>query len=379
MDFQPYRRFGQPRPREMAQEAADAEPLFQEDAFQEFKPLPPPTGTFPYRLELHDVVEPAEMERIQTAEQLVFHTVGDTGKSTFGGEAQDAVAWHMEQQVKNATEQQRPAFFYHLGDVIYPKGELDRYPEEFYDPYRFYPPPIFAIAGNHDGYTSTTNSKSLDGFVKNFCTATPELPPQPGHATRFTMTQPHVFWTLRAPLLTTIGLYSNVKGSLDAPGDSTQFDWLVHELREAPSDRFLLVAVHHPPYSLDDDHGSQKSIADALDRAFDEASRIPDLVLTAHAHSYQHFIRSLGGREIRYLVVGAGGFAGYTGLYEINEDDVVAPNVTLAAFNDELPGFMRISVTQTTLTGEYFVVPKPPHHRQGEPTQVDRFTINRGH
>ena len=46
---------------------------------------------------------------------------------------------------------------------------------QFYDPYQYYPVPIFAIPGNHDGDTHTQkkdppdHEKSLNGFRQNFC------------------------------------------------------------------------------------------------------------------------------------------------------------------------------------------------------------------
>jgi DNA repair exonuclease SbcCD nuclease subunit len=47
------------------------------------------------------------------------------------------------------------------------------YPTQFYEPYQYYPAPIFAIAGNHDGDTRIEKGDppdtelSLDGFF--FC------------------------------------------------------------------------------------------------------------------------------------------------------------------------------------------------------------------
>jgi hypothetical protein len=44
-----------------------------------------------------------------------------------------------------------------------------------------------------------------------------------------------------------IGLYSNVDGSLDGHGTYEQQGWLRDQLKNAPKDRCLLVAIHHPP------------------------------------------------------------------------------------------------------------------------------------
>src|SRR6516225_9356492 len=89
---------------------------------------------------------------IVQAGRLVFHTVGDTG-GVHGTEVQTALAEHMESQVTAATDGDKPAFFYHLGDVIYFNGQSADYDPQFYEPYQYYQPHIFAIPGNHDGDT----------------------------------------------------------------------------------------------------------------------------------------------------------------------------------------------------------------------------------
>jgi Calcineurin-like phosphoesterase len=61
------------------------------------------------------------------------------------GSCREHVCW-MEQDAA----QQFPAFFYHLGDVVYYDGEHASYYQQFYDTYLHYPAPIFAIPGNHD-------------------------------------------------------------------------------------------------------------------------------------------------------------------------------------------------------------------------------------
>ena len=113
------------------------------------------------------------------------------------------------------------------------------------------------IPGNHDGDPRVRRGDepdtepSLFGFTENFCA------PQPHQisAYRATMTQPYVYWTLDAPLVTIIGLYSNVEGTLDARGTFEQQRWLEQQLAGADKNKFLVVAVHHPPYSLDKTHG----------------------------------------------------------------------------------------------------------------------------
>jgi 3',5'-cyclic AMP phosphodiesterase CpdA len=139
---------------------------------------------------------------------------------------------------------------------------------------------------------------------------------------RTTMTQPGVYFTLDAPFVSIIGLYTNV---LEGPGvltdqngkyptlkDDAQYDWLVSELeRLAPlrkaGERAVILACHHPPASADATHGGSTGLADDLDRAFAAAGLWPDAILSGHAHIYQRFSRSVNGREIPYIVAGSGG------------------------------------------------------------------------
>lgn len=88
-----------------------------------------------------------------------------------------------------------PAFFYHLGDVIYYNGQSAFHPVQFYDPYKFFPPPIFAIPGNNDGNPRPGPNDppdpepSLFGFIHNFCDV------RRNHVDNYrdTMTQPYVY------------------------------------------------------------------------------------------------------------------------------------------------------------------------------------------
>ena len=48
-------------------------------------------------------------------------------------------------------------------------GEINRYFDQFYEPYEHYPAPIFAIPGNHDGATGSLGARSIEGFQRNFC------------------------------------------------------------------------------------------------------------------------------------------------------------------------------------------------------------------
>jgi hypothetical protein len=75
-----------------------------------------------------------------------------------------------------------PAFFFHLGDVVYYFGEGRYYYDQFYEPFRGYNRPIFAIPGNHDdmmygAHPNTPTVPTMEAFSRNFCAAKPGLSP----------------------------------------------------------------------------------------------------------------------------------------------------------------------------------------------------------
>ena len=63
----------------------------------------------------------------------------------------------------------RPAFLFHLGDVVYNFGESRYYYDQFYEPYRAYPAPVFAVAGNHDSFVIPGNA-AWRGAACHLCT-----------------------------------------------------------------------------------------------------------------------------------------------------------------------------------------------------------------
>src|ERR1700751_2360309 len=273
---------------------------------QPYRELPPATCLPPFRLSLDSVLSADALQTIEQSGQLVFHAVGDTG----GGKTptyQENVANYMEADFSGNDPSAHPSFFYHLGDVVYYDGELDNYFPEFYEPYANYPGPIFAIPGNHDGDVDPqTNEGTLEGFVRNFCSQVPGHTPEGKDAQRTTMTQPNVYWTLLTPLVTFIGLYSNCPegGQLS----QAQIDWFETELKAAPEDGALIVAVHHPIYSAYGSKPGSQHLWSVLDTAVQTAGRLPDLVLSGHVHNYQRFTGVLNGKNVPLIVAGAGGY-----------------------------------------------------------------------
>lgn len=342
---------------------------------QQFQPLPPPTGQMPYHLSLGDILPPEQISQITASGSISFHAIGDTG-GIVNGTPQQMVADAMEADYGSY----KPAFFYHLGDLVYFYGEASNYYAQFYGPYMHYPGPILAIPGNHDGDVTVGSAPSLSAFVENFCAKSPHLTPEAGEAPREAMTQPNVYWTLDAPFVTIIGLYSNVPEGGQFQQD--QLDWLAGELRSAPKDKALVISVHHPAYSADDEHGGSAVIEQALDGAFGASGRTADLVLTGHVHNYQRFIRKSGGTGISYIVAGSGG---YHNLHKLNpyygsnvQVPFSMPNVeglTLENYCVDHFGFMRLAVSRDSIDGQYFAVPNPWESWDGPYRKVDEFTI----
>ena len=347
---------------------------------ERFQPLPTPTGKPPYRLDLTDILGESRVSAIQDAGQIAFHIVGDTGGVKYPV-PQQRVADAMEGQLTSGPVKARPVFFYHLGDVVYYNGEATEYYPQFYAPYENYNVPIFAIPGNHDGDPGQTGTPSLEAYMRNFCASNPAISSDAGDVNRDTMTQPNCYFTLEAPFVTIIGLYSNVPEGGRIEQD--QADWFVNELKAAPKGKALLVAVHHPAYSLDDHHSGSKAICDLLDQSFKSAGRVADAVFTGHVHNFQRFTRKIGDKQVPYIVAGGGG---YWNLHHMRKADdgealqtpveVPDENVTLENYVDDHHGFMTLTVDDKQIHGEFYSVPNPRDPGTSPAQRDDAFTVN---
>ncbi len=225
-------------------------------------------------MSLDEVIGAADVAAIAESGQIVFHSVGDTGKGEHSAETDVASAMAADFDKPNPAD--HPAFFFHLGDVIYGHDKDVLYREQFYTPYSQYPGRIVAIPGNHDGETfASTDPESCRAFLDNFCADTATIPEIAGSAMRETMTQPGVYFLLEAPFIRIIGLYSNSAenpGFISSPkiGDA-QKQFLVDQLkgiarkRTAGDTSALVIATHHPPYSGGGHSGSREMLADIED------------------------------------------------------------------------------------------------------------------
>jgi hypothetical protein len=406
-------------------------------------PLPPPASL---RLKLKEVDQKAS-QAVKERGVMTFHAAGCTGCHA-DQQATAQVARAMAAQADHphrfggAPAAAPASFLYHLGDVVYKKdkdtaGEQSPPPEkhhdfaqlydaQFYAPYAAYGPPVFAIAGNHDGKDKDpdgpTRKSAIHHFLKNFCGLDDGDPPDNASSGRPPMTQPYPYWLLQTPPAYVVGLYSNVNnaGQLDDPegGGRPQYDWLVETLkgiRGAADGKAVLLAVHYPPYSAaanfrergDPNLGptprpagkALEPLGVLLQRAFRDSGQYPDAVLSAHAHHYQRLTYThADGRQVPFLVVGGGGHAPVEELSKpcakgrVAGDpgarpEVVLPpglslpagdRVELAAFNDQDFGFLRVTVDagKHTLTGEYFAAASLTRPAKALPALDDSFTID---
>jgi hypothetical protein len=354
-----------------------------------FQPLPAPNGPAPYRFDLTQLLQPADVAKITQQGVMVFHSVGDTGDER--GKEMDFVAAMMTQDYDNSPAGLAPAFYYHLGDVVYFAGDIDDYGESFYETYAEYPALIVAIPGNHDCQPDDPqdgpvdpNKVPLDGFVQNFMSKDPtKLGSLKTTSSRTQMNLPNVYWTFTTPFATIIGLFSNVSET-EAEIHPDQIAWFRSELTAADPELALIVAIHHPPYSGDTEHSGSTTAEQILFESFAATKRYPHLVLSGHVHNYQRFTvkQAAGGAEydIPCVVAGAGGYSKLGKLPKIAGGYPKAPQaltntLTLEQYDQDNFGFLRLEVGKTTLTGTYFSAPfvqntTPPPH------VTDKFTID---
>ncbi|MDR3693814.1 metallophosphoesterase [Mucilaginibacter sp.] len=340
-------------------------PVFKTAAFddqEKFQPLPQPTGKFPYHLNILDVLPGLP------ANKIVFHMAGDTG-GLVSPVFKHRVANEMISQCNaDAVGEDRPQFFFHLGDVVYNFGQEEEYYPQFFEPYRNYPNPIFAIAGNHDADVDPFDENepnSLDAFVKVFCDTASKSIPFSGDSGRKSNIQPNVYYVLKTPLANIIALYSNVPrfGTITPE----QKEWFINELIAANTTRSgkaLIVCLHHSAYSADTNHGSSLHMQVFLNAAFSEAGVWPDVVFSGHVHNYQRFSKQYpNGKTVPFIIAGAGGYAelhkiAQPGDPAFPDQSNLLDNVYLEKYCDDSHGFLKITIEKTTadftLKGDYY-------------------------
>lgn len=135
----------------------------------------------------------------------------------------------------------------------------------------------------------------------------------------------------------------------NVPDDPEQLTWLDAELA-ASQDRWIIVAMHHPPYSAGA-HGSSRNVREAFTPLFEKYG--VDLVLAGHDHDYQ---RSNPINGVTYVVSGAGAKLRPTG------------SADFTAESASVYHYVELSIGAESISGTVF----------GLDGIVDEFTIQQG-
>ncbi len=415
-----------------------SQPLFAEPVFTQGRPTPDPTRfktPIPSDTKLYDEIQrllyedvvgvptsrdppdalyqleavwgdhgPEVVEAARSAGRVVFHMVGDIGATTMSKypdelRVSDALAW----DCRTSPADDRPAFLYLLGDVVYDFGQAAYYYDEFYEPYRNYPGPILAIPGNHDSFVVPGTAPSdypLVTFQRNFCSTAPVVTPEAGSLHRTAATQPGVYFALDAPFVRIIGLFSNAledPGVISSEGGTwksvpdTQLEFLSRQLARVRAENYrgaLLLATHHPAFSYETAdiaaggtggiHGCSPRMLADIDTVCHEYGIYPHAFLSGHAHNYQRYTRTVqlaerpfqvpfivcgdGGHGIDRLVQASGGVTppeppdGADVSYLDSNPVVRASGLVLERHDDYDYGYLRVAVERSALRIEFHQV-----------------------
>jgi hypothetical protein len=122
-----------------------------------------------------------------------------------------------------------------------------------------------------------------------------------------------------------------------------------------------------------------------IDQACATAGIQPDLHLSGHAHLYERYTRTVGGKQTVYLVAGMGGFYNLPGLkppnmrpappkFPASGTDAAGNPLKLEAYNDSMFGFLRMTVSPASITGTFVTVDAT----SGKTGTGDSFTLDLG-
>jgi hypothetical protein len=196
------------------------------------------------------------------------------------------------------------------------------------------------------------------------------------------MTQPGVYFTLDAPFVKIIGLYSNTgegatQGVISGKVvGNAQLTFLLQQLKTAAQQRqggdkrALIIAVHHPPFTGSENHVPSSNLLADLDSVCKTANILPDIVLSGHAHLYERYTRYVGDNQIPFVVAGMGGYFNLSGFKKTKSGTKPKPPVitkdpqgnklTLEQYNDQDFGYLVLTVSPTTLNCTFVSVDPQP-------------------
>jgi Calcineurin-like phosphoesterase len=292
---------------------------------------------------------------INAAKYITFHLIGDSGataQSKYLSEIKAADA--VTNDFHSSSPANRPSFMFHLGDVVYNFGEWNYYYDQFYEPFRNYAAPIFAIPGNHDSFVLPGTAKGdepLTTFLRNFCGTTLAVTKDAASLHRTCMMQPGVYFALDAPFVRILGLFSNAledpgvissesgmtgaapKGKKGSKGKNAgtpkwpavpdyQLEFLTSQFEQIKSSNYsgaVIIAVHHPPFTYSPNttgsgggkHYASPIMLAEIDTICQQTGVYPHAVISGHAHNYQRYTRKLifGGKDysVPFIICGDSG------------------------------------------------------------------------
>lgn len=257
------------------------------------------------------------LDRHAASEEVSFLVVGDTGEG-------DASQYEV---VKPLLARGRDTdFMVVCSDIIYPAGDAEDYDLKFYEPYKDYPSPIYALPGNHDWYDG------LVGFMYHLCEAeTPSFvgaaePPSlkerlrrplwrrpeknPGEFSERRRTegkqrsdQRSPYFAIETGPLLIVGIDTGMGGEIDRE----QGQWLRRVSRETGKPKLLLTGK--PLYVDGEYHPGPIEGGGTVD----DIVRAPEhnyvAALGGDIHNYQRYSVRVPGRDspLYYIVSGGGG------------------------------------------------------------------------
>ncbi len=347
--------------------------------------------------------------------------IGDSGATAASAYASELkVSDAVTNDFHTSAAANRPSFLFHLGDVVYNFGEWNYYYDQFYEPLRNYPAPIFAIPGNHDSFVLPGTAKAnepLTTFMRNFCGTSLAVTKDAGPLHRTCMTQPGVYFALDAPFVRIIGLFSN---ALEDPGvissETTkgkarwaavpdyQLDFLTAQLEEIKASKYqgaVLLAVHHPPFTYSPQktgsgggkHYGSPVMLSEIDAICKQAGVYPHAVISGHAHNYQRYTRGLNfagkNYSVPFIICGDSGH-NVTRLtspsfgtkapepgdnvdvsYMDNGTTLTSTGLTLNKHDQTNSGYLRVSATAKQLTITF-----NPVSKTGAAVKPDTVTVD---
>jgi hypothetical protein len=370
---------------------------------------------------------------INAAHSITFHMIGDSGATQQSAYASEIkVADAVTNDFHSSSTANRPSFLYHLGDVVYNFGEWNYYYDQFYEPFRNYAAPIFAIPGNHDSFILPGTAKGqepLTTFMRNFCGTSLVVTKEAGSLHRTCMLQPGVYFALDAPFVRILGLFSN---ALEDPGvissqsgsaaaaeprkanragtakwpavPDFQLAFLSAQLQQIKSSKYpgaVIIAVHHPPFTYlpqgapsgGGKHYCSPIMLSEIDAMCKQTGVYPHAVISGHAHNYQRYTRNLtfNGKKysVPFIICGDGGHD-VTALtspsfgkknpepgdnvdvsYLDASTTVQSTGLTLNRHDQQNSGYLRVSVTAQKLTFTFHPVTKT-----GAAARTDTVTVD---